>query len=262
MVWRGFAGIRTWYLSRSHSARHIAWGLALAVVVAVVVEAGTDDANYKALQAAQTEGFAAVKAFDPFLIFHRYICALTPSVSGMNAHIKAQHLSSRYAFLGEQPESEDCMYRLSTAPHARDALPSPAVGHWAEGMNGLAMPVMALFDVAWHLLFLPSLFAVLLSLSILIIGAMATGILMVLPNITWHPFLGPMVFAVGTVALSCAASYLLLGVMDAGLWLLSGVTAFGGLICGALSIFGAFRGVVVKLVEAAIHLSVEHRLPN
>jgi hypothetical protein len=262
MVWRGFAGIQKWYLSRSHGARHFFWGLALAVVVGTVVEAGTNKATYNALQTAQAEGFAAVKAFDPFMIYHRTMCALTPSVSGMNSRIKAEHLGSRYAYLGEEPQSDDCMYQLSTAPHPAGGLPTPVVGHRAEGLSGLVSPVVALLDVAWHLLFQPSLLAVFLSLSILIMGVMATSILMVLPNITWHPFLGMMVFVAGTVAMSCAAAYLVLGVMNAGLWLLSGVTEFGGLICAFLGIFGAFRGVVVKLVEAAIHLSAEHRLPG
>jgi hypothetical protein len=239
---------------------------AIMMGVGRVLEEKLSAPTFKHLTDLQLEALAAVDSLDPYQIKGRFLCALTPSVESMNRH-------SRYHL----PASTDCMYSLSLRPpsssegvpvdRAADAemsLPPPVVGHWAEGSAGLVMPFLALLDTGWHLVVQPSAFAAFFAISTLVIGGLATGLLMAWAASKWGTPgpLGLMLFCVGTIAAACAAAWGLRMLMEGGLYVFSQVTQLAGLCCGGagMTLFG--YTLATKAVEVRIHEGVDHLIPH
>jgi hypothetical protein len=216
--------------------------------------------TFEHLAIAQREAMAAVESIRPTQFKDRFVCAITPSADWMNRATPSQGSSFTYHF----SDADDCKYTLSSLPasaRSRD-LPPPVVGHWADGMNGLVGPFIALIDTAWHLIVQPSFFASVFAIAAFVIAALATGLLMAMARFTWHPWLGATIFAVGTVALACVVAWCLQITMEGGLYLFGRITGIAGLCCGAAGITGASYTFFLKVVEVQIHENVDKLVPH
>jgi len=236
-----------------------------------VLEHSLSAHTFSVLTNAQREAFSAVKSINPFQIKDRFVCALFPSVESMNRHAVIRN----GIVIGAAPVSTDCMYALSTlqpvAPAAalpdsgsapKAALPAPVVRHWAENMSAPSNVVVAFLDTAWHLVVQPSFFASFFAIVVLVFGALAAAVLMALPNITWHPFVGAMVYCCGAVAIACVAGWGLQLLMEGGLYLFGRVTQIAGLCCGGAGVTLFGYNLALKTVEVRVHEGIDHVLPH
>jgi hypothetical protein len=235
----------------------IGWGLEKLLTV------GT----FSYLTGIQRDAFAAVESINPLQIKDRFFCALGPSVEAMNRKYPS--------VLYHPPVSTDCMYSLSLLPPATlrrsesdrsvssgMPLPPPVVSHWAENTSPPASLFLALFDTAWHLVIQPSVFASLFAMFALALGGIVAGTLMSLPGFTWHPFVGSMVFCIGTVAAACLAAWGMQMLMEGGLYLFGGITQIAGVCCGGAGV--TFFGFTFfkKTLEVGIDERIDHLVPR
>ncbi|MES2293774.1 MAG: hypothetical protein V4527_10800 [Pseudomonadota bacterium] len=253
---------RPWYRPTPRLLLNFLIVTAVMLGVSKLTERLTDKKTFINLATEQNLAFNAVAAINPLDISRRYFCALGLSVEEINR--QSQGLTYKgQAVGGHLPVAGDCRYTLSRVKPAPGAeLPPPVVGHWGDGLNGIVRPFVALLDLAWHLIVQPSVFASIFAIFTFAAGGVAAGLLMALPSFTWHPYVGPAVFAVGTIALACVVGFCLKEIMEAGLYLFSGITRLGGFCCGASSVVVLAYQYVVKLIENGIHLGVEHVIPH
>lgn len=217
------------------------------------------------LHKAQLDAMAAVESISPVQFKDRYVCALTPSVEVTNRQLQARSRSAALSYSGSAASS-DCKYSLSQFPArsaaSRDSLPAPVVGHWADGLNGIVSPVVALFDTAWHLLIQPSFFASVFAVSAFVIAAVLAGLAMASAHITWHPYAGPSIYAIGTIALACFVAGCLKISMEGGLYLFGKLTSIAGLCCGSAGIAATGYTFFLKTIEVRVHESVDSIVPH
>jgi hypothetical protein len=237
-----------------HSLVRLCAVAAVMLVVGWILDKALSASTFAYLSTAQARALGAVEAINPLQMKDRYLCALTPSFDSMNRSMP------RTAF--QIPVAGDCMYTLADTAPSPGAPPVPVVGHWADGMSGYMIPFVAFLDMAWHMVFQHSIFASLFSLAAFLIGALVTGVLMMLPRFTWHPFIGASVFAVGTVAVGCGAAWCIQMLMEGGLYLFGSFTHFAGLCCGSAGIGYAGFALFSKTIEVRVHESVEHLVPH
>jgi hypothetical protein len=249
---------RPWYRPTPRLLLNFLIVTAVMLGISKLTEKLTDQKTFIDLAHQQDLAFAAVADINPLDISRRYLCALGPSVENINRQSQGLTYKGR-VIGGHAPVAGDCRYTLSRVKPAPGAeLPPPVVGHWGDGLNGFVLPFVALLDLAWHLVVQPSVFASIFAVFVFVAGGMAAGLLMTLPSITWHPYVGPAVFAVGTIALACAVGFCLKEIMEGGLYLFGGITRFAGFCCGASSVVVLAYQYVVKMIEGGIHAGVEH----
>ena len=243
-----------------HFARRFLWGFVRVCVIAAIMMAVSHVMEkllrrdtFDRLALVQREALAAVGSISPIQFKDRYVCALMPSVDGMNRRMRTRADSS-----------SDCKYTLSgmlpSAPG--ETLPSPVVGHWADGLSGIVSPIVALFDTGWHLIVQPSFFASLFAISSFAIAAVLAGLLMARANITWHPYAGPAIFAFGTIALACVVAACLKLSMQGGLYLFGWFTSIAGLCCGSAGVAATGYAFFLKTIEVRVHESVDEIIPH
>jgi hypothetical protein len=238
-----------------------------------VLEHSLSERTFSYLTKAQREAFAAVESINPFQIKDRFVCALRPSVESLNR----MYSGERYRGMktGMAPISSDCMYTLSTLQPAilarsspdssaavRAPLPTPVIRHWAENMSAPSNVVVAFLDTAWHLVVQPSVFASLFAIVVFVLAGFAAAILMLVPKFRWHPFVGPVVYCFGTVAIACVAGWGVQVLMEGGLYLFGRVTQIAGLCCGGAGLTLVGYNLIVKTVEVRIHEGIDHAIPH
>ena len=220
---------------------------------------------FAALEYEQSLALAAVAGINPPDIFHRYVCALMPSVEQTNREIQAKHPSPRYGFLGHAPLESDCRYQLSPVKPAPGGLPPPVVGHWADGMTsgaGLTNFFVALLDTGWHLVVQSSVFASIFSIFAFVTGGVAAGLLMGMVRFVWPAPLAPVVFALGTIAATYFVALVLRGAMQGGLDVFGDITRLAGICCTAPGILRVAYDYVLELIKTGFHSGVEHVIPR
>jgi hypothetical protein len=244
------------------------------MLVGRAAEAAIDKASFMSLAGAQTQALAAVQAINPLMITDRYICALTPSVAEMNRKYKQDHPNAGTFFLGNRPLIFDCAYSLpqraartaatsSTPVRVDDAvLPPPVVGHWADGLNPLVMPVAAFLDTGWHLIVQPSLFGSVFALFSFIVGGVLAGAAMAMSRWDYPGYFGPLVWCIGSIACACLVAFCLKELMEGALYLFGQFTQIAGLCCGSAGVTYFGYTFTVKAVEGQVHGAVEHVIPH
>ena len=238
---------------------------AIMMVVGRVMEKLLRRDTFDRLTTVQQDALAAVESISPIQFKDRYVCALMPSVEEANRQLQAQSRSATLSYLRASAVSSDCKYTLSEFPPRsaapRDSLPAPVVGHWADGMS-MVTPFIALLDTAWHLIIQPSFFASVFAVSAFVIAAILAGLLMASAHITWHPYAGPSIFAIGTIALACLVAACLKISMEGGLYLFGWFTSIAGLCCGSAGVAATGYAFFLKTIEVRVHESVDEIIPH
>ena len=245
------------------------WAARYMILAAVLMGASKlleqlDQPVFAALERQQSQALVAVTGIDPLIFYRRYVCALEPSVETLNRESPRLNLGHGRSFTLHAEARTDCRYQLpdGTEPAPGAPLPPQGVGHWAEGLNGIVMPFVALLDTAWHMIVQPSIFASIFSIFALVAGGMGAGILMGLVRFTWHPFVGAAIFAAGTIALSCAAAFVLREVIAGGLYVFGDITRLAGICCTAPGILRVAYDYILELIKTGFHGAVEHVMPK
>ena len=252
---------RPWYRPTPRLLLNFLIVTAVMLGVSKLTEKLTDEKTFIDLAHQQDLAIAAVAGINPAEIGSRFLCAMTPSMAQMRR--KYQPVTYRGHVFSGPGDVEDCAYTLSrAAPAPGAALPPPVVGHWGDGLNTMVVPLIALFDTAWHLLVQPSIFASVFSLFAFLAGTFAAFVVMTMWDKLWQTPLAGAFLAVGVVGFACAAAFLLREVMEGGLYFFGGITRFAGFCCGASSVVVLVYQYVVKMIENGIHIGVEHVIPH
>jgi hypothetical protein len=259
----------TQHPQRPRLQRFLWWAARYMIIAAVLMGASKlleqlNQPVFAALERQQSLALTAVTSIDPLVFYRRYVCALEPSAEKLNRESPRLSLGHGRFFNPHQEVRTDCRYQLpdGTQPAQGAPLPPPGVGHWAEGLSGIVMPFVALLDTGWHMIVQPSIFASIFSIFAFALGVIGAGILMGLAKFTWHPFVGAAIFAIGTIALSCAAAFVLREVIAGGLYVFGDVTRLAGLCCTAPGILRVAYDYVLELIKTGFHSGVEHVIPR
>jgi hypothetical protein len=238
---------------------------AIMMVVGRMMEKLLQRETFDHLATVQQEARAAVESISPIQFKDRYVCALTPSVEESKREIES-HGRGSAVYLGDFVVANDCKYTLSEFPArptaSSDSLRAPVVGHWADGLSGLVSPIVALFDTAWHLVIQPSFFASVFAVSAFLIAAFVVGLLMASANITWHPYAGPAIFAIATIAVACVVAACLKITMEGGLYLFGRFTSIAGLCCSSAGLAATGYAFFLKTIEVRVHEGVDEIIPH
>ena len=218
----------------SKKAVHFVLSVALALLIGKALEI-VDRGNIAPLQELQQNAINAVSAFDPWNIFHSYVCNLESAGLG----------GDRCSPVPQGPEGLN--------PYATPSEPS----HGA----GILSPLVAFLAVIWQLLIQPSAIGSLLAM----LQFAAAVFLMIWLNrgerkeAPYYLFFFPL----GTVGIACVLGWGAQVVMLAGLGLFKWFTDLAGLCCGSgtvgyLGYQFCLKAVEVKATETAEKKILKH----
>ncbi len=268
----GFLGLPYTPIGYLRCFIHLCLLAAAMMVVAKITEEVLSTARVDSLKITQASALAAVSSINPLQIKDRFVCALTPSMEAMNAQTRAYRQQHPSTYLTEAPLSQDCAYTL-TDPTLRaqyaayrtgpvGQLPPPVVGHWIGGDANIMTIFIAFLDTAWHLMVQPSVLASIFALFSLVVGVLATLVLMSLVSFVWNPIGWPIVLALGTIACTCLVAFVLREVMELGLTMFGWFTQLAGACCASAGITYFGYTFSVKAFEVRIHEGLEHIIPD